>query len=113
MRRAGFDPGPIVAAERMTPRGLLRWRITVRDDGARLAAGAVPLLIEWGDVHPVAALPARGVALESLALGGVASDLAQDLGVAAATDTAAMPLVALFSAPSGRVTLAAPPPRVV
>jgi hypothetical protein len=42
LRRAGFDPGPIVAAERMTPRGLLRWRITLPDDGGRPAAGAVP-----------------------------------------------------------------------
>jgi len=106
--RAGFDPGPVVVAERMTPRGLLRWRITVRDDGARPAAGAVPLLIEWGEVHPTDALPARGVGLESLALGGVAGELAVGLGVAAASDAAAPPLAAVFTTPRGRVTLAAP-----
>jgi hypothetical protein len=111
LRRAGFDPGPIVAAERMTLRGLLRWRITVRDDGARPAAGAVPLLIEWGDVHPVDVLPPRGVALEGLALGGVAGALAQELGVAAATEGEEAPLVAMFSAPRGRMTLAAPMTR--
>ena len=111
LRRAGFDLGPIVSAERMTPRGLLRWRITVRDDGARPAAGAVPLLIEWGEVHPVDALPGRGFALKSLALGGVAGHLAQTLGVAVATECEEAPLVAVFSAPLGQVTLAAPPPR--
>jgi hypothetical protein len=105
---AGFDPGPIVAAERMTPRGLLRWRITVRDDGGRPAAGALPLLIEWGDVHPGDALPAVGVGLESFVIGGVASGLAVELGVVAATDLAAPPLVAVFSSPRGRVTLSAP-----
>jgi hypothetical protein len=111
LRRTGFDPGPIVAAERTTPRGLLRWRITVRDDGARPAAGAVPLLIEWSDVHPVDALPARGVALEALALGGVAAELARELDVAAATEAEAPPLSAEFSTRRGRVTLAAPPSR--
>jgi hypothetical protein len=111
LRAIDADPGRIVAAERMTPRGLLRWRITVRDDGARPAAGAVPLLIEWSDVHPVDALPARGVALEALALGGVAAELARELDVAAATEAEAPPLSAEFSTRRGRVTLAAPPTR--
>ena len=108
LRRSGFDPGPIVAAERMTPRGLLRWRIAVRDDGGRLAAGAVPLLIEWGEVHPTDALPARAVGLESLVLGGVAGELAACLGVAAAV--AAPPLMAELMTLRGRVTLTAPTP---
>jgi hypothetical protein len=108
LRRAGFDPGPIVAAERMTPRGLSRWRITVPDDGSRPAAGAVPLLIEWGDVHPTDALPAGDVGLESLVLGGVASELAAGLGAVGASDAAAPPLVAVFTTPRRRVTLAAP-----
>ena len=29
MRDAGFEPGPVVDAERMTARGLLRWRIAL------------------------------------------------------------------------------------
>jgi hypothetical protein len=105
---AGFDPGRIVGAERMTPRGLLRWRITVPDDGGRPAGGAVPLLIEWGDVHPADALPEHGVGVESLALGGAARELAPQLGVQASPQAAAPPLVAVFTTARGRVTLAAP-----
>ena len=72
LRAAGYELGAAVAAERMTPRGLLRWRIALRDDGRRRAAGAVPLLIEWGDVHPCDALPESGVSVERIAIGGVA-----------------------------------------
>ena len=92
----------------MTPRGLSRWRITVPDDDGRPAAGAVPLPIEWGDVHPTDALPAGDVGLESLVLGGVASELAAGLGAVGASDAAAPPLVAVFTTPRGRVTPAAP-----
>lgn len=69
-QRLGLDPGPVVAAERDTPHGLLRWRLTVRDDGALLLGGALPTLIQWGDAHPADRLPASGVALGSLVLGG-------------------------------------------
>jgi hypothetical protein len=62
----GLDRGPALQASRMTPRGLLEWQITVRDDGQRLFDGALPTLIEWGDVHPIAALPESGVTLQSL-----------------------------------------------
>jgi hypothetical protein len=61
-----IDRGDIVAASRMTPRGLLEWRITIRQDGQRLFAGTVPTLIEWGAVHPASALPESGVTLQSL-----------------------------------------------
>ena len=46
LRGAGYDPGPIVAVERMTPRGMLRWRITLPVDGRRPCAGAMPLWIQ-------------------------------------------------------------------
>jgi len=108
LRRAGFDSGPIVAAERTTPRGTLRWRITVPDDGGRPAAGAVPLLIEWGDMHPADALAERGVSLESLVIGGVAGELAAWLGVVGAAD--GPPLVAELATPRGRLTIHAPMP---
>ena len=52
----------------MTPRGLLEWQITVREDGQRLLDGCLPTLIQWGAVHPADALPASGIALESLSL---------------------------------------------
>ncbi|MFN8519414.1 MAG: VOC family protein [Chloroflexota bacterium] len=67
---AGFDPGPVFAAERDTPTGVLRWRITIRDDGARLAGGAVPTIIAWDTPSPAVTLPASGVSLERLVVRG-------------------------------------------
>lgn len=64
----GIDPGPVLTASRETPRGLLQWRITVRDDGARLFDGVLPTLIQWGGLHPAAHLPDSGLQLRSLAL---------------------------------------------
>lgn len=66
---AGIDRGEVLQAERDTPRGLLRWRICVRSDGQRLAGGALPTLIEWGDTHPADSLAASPVRLEALAVG--------------------------------------------
>jgi hypothetical protein len=65
-RRLGLERGEPVAASRMTPRGLLSWQITVREDGQRLLQGALPTLIEWGQAHPASALPESGVTLQSL-----------------------------------------------
>lgn len=64
----GIDRGEVIQASRMTPRGLLQWQITVRDDGQRLFDGCLPTLIEWGDTHPAAGLPDSGLSLHSLAL---------------------------------------------
>ena len=69
---AGCDPGPVVDAERATRHGLLRWQITVRPDGRRLADGAVPTLIQWGDVHPTSSLPPSGCALVGFDSAGTA-----------------------------------------
>jgi Glyoxalase-like domain len=113
LRSAGHDPGRIVAAERMTPRGMLRWRITLPDDGRRPAAGAMPLWIQWAGEQPSDALPASGVALESFAVGAVAPELAACLGPLAQQGGASPPLRAVLTGPRGRVTLAAaPPPRL-
>ena len=62
----GIDRGELLAASRMTPHGLLSWKITVREDGQRLMNGALPTLIEWGDVHPSTSMAASGVTLQSL-----------------------------------------------
>lgn len=62
----GIDRGEPVRASRETPRGPLSWQITVRADGLRLFAGALPTLIEWGDTHPAAGMPESGVTLHSL-----------------------------------------------
>lgn len=66
--RLGIDRGRALTASRMSAAGLLTWKITVRDDGARLLEGCLPTLIEWGPLHPAPALAAQGVVLEALAL---------------------------------------------
>jgi hypothetical protein len=68
LARLGIDRGEPIAASRMTTRGLLEWRISVRTDGQRLFDGCLPTLIEWGDVHPAASLPDSGVTLNGLAV---------------------------------------------
>ena len=61
-----IDRGELIEASRSTPLGLLRWKIAVRADGQRLFYGALPTLIEWGDVHPATTMAANGVHLQSL-----------------------------------------------
>ena len=106
LRAAGHDPGETIAAERMTPHGLLRWRITLRDDGRRPAGGAVPLLVEWGAAHPCDRLPASTVSVARIALGGVDRGLAEMLGVTAAA-AGSPPLSVWLDTPRGRVELVA------
>lgn len=69
LARLGIDRGEILQASRLTPRGLLQWRIAVRADGRRLFDGGLPTLIQWGAVHPADSLPASGVSLRALRLG--------------------------------------------
>ena len=66
LTKLGIDRGELLAASRMTPNGLLQWKITVRADGQRLMHGTLPTLIEWGDVHPTQNMAASGVTLQSL-----------------------------------------------
>ncbi len=108
LRHKGHDPGNVAMVDRMTPRGVLRWQITLPSDGRRPADGAVPLLIQWGDVHPCDALPARGLSIERIELGGVPAELAGRLGVEAATSTDAVSLSAVLSTPKGTVRLDSP-----
>ena len=67
-QRLGIDRGRILAASRMSARGLLTWQITVRDDGQRLFDGCLPTLIEWGPVHPAPALAEQGVTLNDFSV---------------------------------------------
>jgi hypothetical protein len=62
----GISRGAALHASRMTPAGLLRWQITVRDDGQRLYEGVLPTLIEWGEVQPAASMADVGVSLQAL-----------------------------------------------
>ncbi len=108
-REVGIDRGEVLAAERDTPQGMLRWRISVRRDGARLFDGALPTLIEWGDVHPADAMLASGVTLEALRVGGLPEDLWPRIataGVRCASD--GPPLVATLSTSRGRIALQSP-----
>lgn len=68
LKTQGIDRGTVIAASRPTLQGLLQWQITVREDGQRLIDGALPTLIQWGAVHPAAAMPASGITLASFAL---------------------------------------------
>lgn len=80
----------------------------MRDDGALLAGGALPTLIDWGSTrHPSASMPASGVTLCGLTLRGVPALAAQALdakGVEFAAD-AGPALSATLDTPRGRVTL--------
>ncbi|MDW5444663.1 VOC family protein [Polaromonas sp. SM01] len=114
----GLDRGAVVEASRQTTQALLKWRITVRDDGQRLFYGALPTLIQWGDpsedpaqaAHPLDAMPPSGVTLEALQvshprpaklLAGYAA-----IGLSGVSVTPGAPnLMATLQTPRGRVTL--------
>jgi hypothetical protein len=102
LREAGIERGEVLQAERDTPRGLLRWRIAVRPDGARLAGGALPTLIEWGAVHPADSLPGSGLQLESLSVGALPATAASRLPTGVSTHEA---FAATLATPLGRVRL--------
>lgn len=65
LQAQGIARGEVIEASRATPQGLLQWQITVRADGQRLYDGGLPTLLQWGALHPTAAMPASGVTLES------------------------------------------------
>ena len=111
-----IDRGPVLAASRPTPNGLLQWQITVRDDGLRLMDGCLPTLIQWGSAHPCDSLPASGVQLQQLALQHPQSATLQAaceaIGVAshvAITAGDAPQLAAQLATPQGPVTLSSLP----
>jgi hypothetical protein len=103
----GTTPGELLDAERHTPRGVLRWRISVRSDGRRLFDGALPALIEWRGPHPAETLPQCGVELQELAVGGLPESLAALLPPTVTVDRgkAAAPIKLTLAAPRGQVTL--------
>jgi hypothetical protein len=106
----GIERGEVVPASRMTPRGLLEWQITLRDDGQRLAAGTVPTLIQWGATHPAAAMPESGVTLQALCACSPTPDTLRRayevLGLeGVAVKAGAANLCAVLETPRGRVRL--------
>ncbi len=110
LRALGQEPGEILPASRMTPRGELRWKITVRDDGARLFDGVLPTLIEWGPTHPADDMAPCGIRLESLEIHHPAHrELAAACAAIDLRDVLTRPgeagLAATLHTPTGRVTL--------
>jgi glyoxalase-like protein len=104
----GLNPGVPVAAERDTPEGVLKWRITVRDDGLPECAGALPTLIEWQDRHPCDRLPRSPVQLRELTLRGLppqALDVLKLPAVQTAARAGEPALSATFETPRGAVIL--------
>ncbi|MGX1160546.1 glyoxalase-like protein [Arthrobacter sp. SLBN-100] len=105
-----LNPGELRAAQRDTPHGLLKWRITIRDDGRTECAGALPSLIEWEGQHPCANMPPSDVSLRSLVLRGVPSRAVDVLKLPAVhagpiDGVQNAPLTATVESPGGRVVL--------
>lgn len=110
LSRLTLDRGELLAASRMTAQGLLSWKITVRPDGQRLFYGALPTLIEWGQVHPSQAMADSGVTLVSLeACHPRPQELRQAhdaIGLAGVLVNAGAPdLIATLQTPKGQVVL--------
>lgn len=101
----GIDPGLPVAVTRDTPQGPLAWQLLVREDGALLCGGALPTLIQWQGRHPSEAMPASGVTLRALQLGGLAPPVRQLLAMGGVTHAEAPALRAVLATPLGDVTL--------
>ena len=106
----GLDRGELLQASRMTAQGLLAWKITVRADGQRLFDGALPTLIEWGDVHPAHSMAPSGVALRSLQVqhprAAALRAAYQAIGLTGITVTEGAPnLSATLQTPHGLITL--------
>lgn len=106
LQAEGIEPGAVEQAQR----GNLRWQIGLRPDGRRLFGGAWPTLIQWGDVHPADGMPASGVTLESIAIGGLPSALAARLPASVGIDphANAAPITVTLTTPRGRVDLISP-----
>jgi hypothetical protein len=114
----GLDRGPVIQASRQSASALLKWRITVRDDGQRLFFGGLPTLIQWGEpgedpaqaAHPLDAMAASGVTLEALQISHPRADKLQAAHAAiglTGLDVVQGPphLIATLQTPRGRVRL--------
>ena len=111
LAKLGLDRGEVLAASRPSTQGLLKWKITVRQDGQRLFYGALPTLIEWGALHPARGMLASGVVLQSLTVQHPRADALRAahvaIGLADVEVTAGSPnLTATLQTPLGLVTLA-------
>ena len=62
MRSLGFDPGGTAPMSRDTADGeRISWRLTLPEDPAASADGALPFVIDWGETaNPAGSLPSMG-----------------------------------------------------
>jgi len=109
LRAAGIDRGEVLPAERATPRGMLRWQISLRSDGQRLIGGALPTLIQWDGVHPADTMPPSGVALTHVIVRGLPAAATAMLPAGVQLEAAGPPLSVTLSTPRGPITLNSPP----
>lgn len=105
-----LDPGVPLAAQRETPHGVLKWRITIREDGRTECAGALPTLIEWTGPHPCDHLAPMPLALQELELRGVPLEALAVLNLPGVRATPAdparpAPLSATLTSPLGTVVI--------
>jgi hypothetical protein len=110
LSRLGLDRGEVLDVSRMTPQGQLTWKITMREDGQRLFYGALPTLIQWGDVHPADGMAPSGVTLQSLHASHPRPDVLRGgyeaIGLAGVGLSQGPPnLIATLQTPRGLVTL--------
>jgi hypothetical protein len=62
-----FDALPELGPVRDMQRGMLRWQITIPDDGGLVEGGAIPTVIQWPQgVHPTRSMPDMGCRLAKL-----------------------------------------------
>lgn len=100
-------------------RGALNWLITIPSEGALIAGGVIPMLIEWSsDSHPATKLEDKGCALKRLDLFhpevAVVVDTLECLGLRSDARIRPMPtngrpyLVAVIDTPRGPRSIGAP-----
>jgi hypothetical protein len=107
----GVQPGEAMEMSRASAAGELRWQILVRPDGALSFGGALPTLIQWHCPHPAAAMPASGITLRSLSLGGLPVRVREALRMPQVemADASVPALQAGFDTPLGSLTLTSNP----
>lgn len=98
---AGLERGEVLPASR----GALSWRISVRPDGARLAGGALPTLIQWDGAHPCDDMPASGVELRGLDCAALPPAAWRECAVAGLRVVPGASLAAHLLTPRGELTL--------